>query len=408
MPDTLRHMFEFQLRHSSDTEQRILKCASVAGQRFTTWSIATMMAAERRRISTSLCSALADRHQFIKWAETRELPDGVLSPEYQFRHALYREVLYPAFERCRAHRSSTAGSRKGSSACARRWSRKLRPKLPCISKRGTSTERAVHHLLLAAQTATHRHAHEEAIAVLEHARDLAAKLTLDRQATLDLQILEKLGNAFYALGNMERSAAIYDAMATRAAGAGLLASQAESLMRATHGAESIPFFLRAIALDPELASAYISLSRIHSNLGEADRAREYARLAYERRHRLTGRELLSVTYQYHYEVSGNQALATQTLEDWKQAFPAEFQPVNGLTLIHNFLGRFDRAVEEGQEAVRRNPSHGYPYSNLAHAFRGLGRFDRARTTAGGRRSRHRNAADAAPPLSVGYHRRGRR
>jgi tetratricopeptide (TPR) repeat protein len=50
-------------------------------------------------------------------------------------------------------------------------------------------------------------------------------------------------------------------------------------------------------------------------------------------------------------------------------------------VIDNFLGHFERAVEEGQEAIRRNPAHGFPYSNLAHAYRGLGRFDLARHTA---------------------------
>jgi hypothetical protein len=33
-------------------------------------------------------------------------------------------------------------------------------------------------------------------------------------------------------------------------------------------AESIPFFLRAIMLDPNFAAAYTSLSTICSNLGE--------------------------------------------------------------------------------------------------------------------------------------------
>jgi eukaryotic-like serine/threonine-protein kinase len=80
-------------------------------------------------------------------------------------------------------------------------------------------------------------------------------------------------------------------------------------------------------------------------------------------------------------VTGNQSRATDTLEAWKVSFPHEFQPVNGLAHVHCLLGRFDRAIEEGNEAVRRNPSHGYPYSNLAHAYRGLGRFDEARRIA---------------------------
>ena len=90
---------------------------------------------------------------------------------------------------------------------------------------------------------------------------------------------------------------------------------------------------------------------------------------------------MSITYQYHFEVTGDQSAATETLEEWKQAFPREFQPVNSLALIHNFLGRFERAIEEGQEAVKRNPVTRVPYSNLAHAYRGLGRFDEAQTTA---------------------------
>lgn len=111
-------------------------------------------------------------------------------------------------------------------------------------------------------------------------------------------------------------------------------------------------------------------------------AREYARLAYEHLDYVNDeRERLSITDQYHFEVTGDQLTASQTLEQWKRAFPNEFRPVNSLALIHNFLGRFERAIGEGRDAVRRNPSHGFPYSNLSHAYRGLGRFGDARETA---------------------------
>jgi eukaryotic-like serine/threonine-protein kinase len=145
--------------------------------------------------------------------------------------------------------------------------------------------------------------------------------------------------------------------------------------------ESITFFLRATELDPNFASAYTSLSNVYSNLGEADRAKTYAQLAYERREHVSERERLFITFQYHDRVTGDQSRATPTLEVWKQTFPRDFQPVNSLAFIHNFLGRFERAIEEGQEAVKRNPSHGFPYSNLAFAYRGVGRFDDARRTA---------------------------
>ncbi|HKA56998.1 MAG TPA: protein kinase [Gemmatimonadales bacterium] len=145
--------------------------------------------------------------------------------------------------------------------------------------------------------------------------------------------------------------------------------------------EAIPFFLRAIELDSNFAQAYTSLSNSYSNLGETERAREYAKLAYQRRERVSERERLFITYQYHDIVTGNQLLAIQTLELWKEAFPREFQPVNSLAFIDNFLGRFERAIPEAEEAIRRNPGHGFPYSNLAQAYRGLGRYSEARRVA---------------------------
>ena len=48
VPETLKQMLEVQLRHLSDGEQHLLKCASVAGQHFTAWSVATML--EKRLI----------------------------------------------------------------------------------------------------------------------------------------------------------------------------------------------------------------------------------------------------------------------------------------------------------------------------------------------------------------------
>jgi eukaryotic-like serine/threonine-protein kinase len=235
--------------------------------------------------------------------------------------------------------------------------------------------------MLAAENATRRYAHHEAIAALEHARELLLKLEKDHRPELEVRLLERIGDAQYALGDMERSAATYHMVATRAAEANMLTDQANALMRLAHSAEAIPFFLRAVELDPNFASAYVSLSRIYSNLGETERAKEYAKRAYEHREHVSERERLSITYQYHFEVTGNQTEACRILEIWKQSSPAEFQPPNSLSFIHNVLGNFERAVEEGTEALRRNPAHGFPYSNLAHAYRGLGRFADARQTA---------------------------
>ncbi|HYZ87478.1 MAG TPA: tetratricopeptide repeat protein [Bryobacteraceae bacterium] len=92
--------------------------------------------------------------------------------------------------------------------------------------------------------------------------------------------------------------------------------------------QSISFFQRAVELDPDFAAAYTSLSNTYSNLGEAERAKEYARLAFEHREGVSERERLYITYQYHDVVTGDQVGVIPTLELWKQSFPREFQPAN--------------------------------------------------------------------------------
>jgi DNA-binding winged helix-turn-helix (wHTH) protein/tetratricopeptide (TPR) repeat protein len=377
VPETLKQMLQLQLEHASAAEQHLLTCASVAGLQFTACSIEMMLEGDVRAWE-ELCEGLADRQQFIRFAGTRDFAGSTI-PIYEFRHALYREVLYrrvkPA-QRVMFHHRLAAGLERRFGPAS-----ELAAKIALNFEQAGEYDHTIRWLLRAAQNATERYAHAQAIAVLDHARELVPKLEGQRRAELELQILETIGNARYALGDMDQSAATYQSMCTRAAELGQLAAVAEALTRHSHPAESIPFFLRAVEIDPDFASGYVALSRIYSNLGEADRAREYARAAYERRDRVGDRERLSITYQYHYEVTGDQSRANRTLEEWKHSFPLEFQPVNSLALIHNFLGDFDRAIEEGLEAVRRNSHHGYPYSNLAQAYLGKGQFDEARQTA---------------------------
>ena len=144
--------------------------------------------------------------------------------------------------------------------------------------------------------------------------------------------------------------------------------------------ESVAFFNQAIELDHEFASAYATLSTVYGSLGEWHRSEEYARLAYVLQNRVSERERLFITYQYHDRVTGNQEKAASTLELWKAAYPREFRPANALAVIHHRMGRHERAVEEAHEALRRSPDHPFPLSNLAIAYRALGRYDEARAT----------------------------
>ena len=145
--------------------------------------------------------------------------------------------------------------------------------------------------------------------------------------------------------------------------------------------DAIALLERAIAIDPQFALAYTTLASVYGGLGEPGRSEKFARLAYEHRDRVTERERLFIAYQYHERTTGDQLKTREALEVWKSTYPRDYRPPNALAVLLNRLGNYEGAVAEAQEAVRRNPAHAFPYSNLAYAHRGAGRYAEARTVA---------------------------
>jgi eukaryotic-like serine/threonine-protein kinase len=162
-----------------------------------------------------------------------------------------------------------------------------------------------------------------------------------------------------------------------------LKAYTEAAARRASGAEmdAIPLLERAIAIDPRFALAYTTLSSLYGGLGETGRSEEFARLAYEHRERVSERERLFIAYQYHDRYTGDQLKTREALEVWKRTYPRDYRPSNALAVLLNRLGDFPAAIVEAEEAVRRNPAHAFPYSNLAYAHRGAGHYADARTVA---------------------------
>lgn len=162
-----------------------------------------------------------------------------------------------------------------------------------------------------------------------------------------------------------------------------LKAYTEAVARRAEGAEvaAIELLERAIAIDPQFALAHTTLSSIYGGFGETGKSEAYAELAYQHRERVSERERLFITYQYHDRVTGDQLKAREALEVWKRTYQKDYRPSNALALLLIRLGDYEAAIEEAQEAMRRNPDHAFPRSNLAHALRGAGRYAESRTVA---------------------------
>ncbi|HET7107418.1 MAG TPA: AAA family ATPase [Candidatus Acidoferrum sp.] len=227
IPETLQQLIEVQFEQLDNSEQNILKSACVAGDSFSVWALVTSINPESNRIE-AICEGLAEKQQFIKAAGIQELASGEFSAHYEFRHSLYREVLYRRLSdvaRSNLHRA--LGDRSKVLCTPDRL--EIAGELAAHFEEGHAYEQAVHYLILAAETSARRFAYREAIQTLQHALKLVAKAPAHTRAQHEIEILETIGDAYYCLGAMAESAKTHEAQANRAAGAGLKAAEVSAL-----------------------------------------------------------------------------------------------------------------------------------------------------------------------------------
>jgi len=226
-PETLDQLIEAQFQQLSAVEQRILRSASVAGERFSVWAIATAAEIDPDSVEDA-CEGLAERLQFIKAAGIHELANGQISAHYDFRHSLYREVLYRRLSdvtRSKLHLLLAQRLKAFCDSCEH----ELATELALHFEGGRDNEQAIRYLILASENAAGRFAYRDSIEILRHALELVAKLSLSLRAELEVQIHELIGDAHFALGALAESTSAYRAAALRAEQAGLSKAQVHAL-----------------------------------------------------------------------------------------------------------------------------------------------------------------------------------
>ena len=147
-------------------------------------------------------------------------------------------------------------------------------------------------------------------------------------------------------------------------------------------AAAIPFYRRAVELDPKFAMAYASMGLAYSDIGESVLSAESTIKAWQLRDRVSDRERFFINFTYDRQVTGNLEKAYQTLESWVRTYPrAEGPSPHGLLggLSTHGTGRFERAIEVSREQIAADPSVVYGYHNLASSLFFLDRFAEAKS-----------------------------
>ncbi len=233
VPETLQQMIEIQIERLSDDEQRVLKSASVAGRRFSAWAVAGMLRMGLGE-AEEICQKFARRQQFLRPGRGQGALGGSLSASYEFQHALYRKVLYqqsaPA-QRAQMHRALAEHAEHMLAASSPEAAIDAASELALHFENGRDFERAARYSILSAGNAAGRYAHLDAIATLEHALGLLAGVPHDTACDIEIEILERLSDAHYALGDMDRSAQMDQRVIAKARERSLKVAEVNALTR---------------------------------------------------------------------------------------------------------------------------------------------------------------------------------
>ena len=209
------------------------------------------------------------------------------------------------------------------------------------------------------------------------------------QASSKEQVLNALGKVTTSirqkLGESLASVEKFDKPLEQATTSSLEALKAFSEGDALHSAQgedlaSIPFYQRAIELDPNFALAYGRLEPVYGNLNQLELAERYAKQAMDRRDRASERERLYIEAHY-YDAIGQWEKAKSTWELYHRTYPRDLYAIDNLVGLSEFLGQFDKALALAQEELRLSPEEPQSYSRVIEAYRGLDRLDEAKVTA---------------------------
>jgi len=158
-------------------------------------------------------------------------------------------------------------------------------------------------------------------------------------------------------------------------------STAVKVVMTSGGSTGLPLFERAVALDPNFASAHARLGINYSGLGESMRARESLLTAYRLRDRVSHVERFYIETLYDRDVTGNMERERQTLESWARTYPRDPRPQGLLSgLATGSTGRYELSIDAATKSIALDAELVAPYAQKAISEIRLNRLADAEAT----------------------------
>ncbi|MGO9094525.1 MAG: winged helix-turn-helix domain-containing protein [Bryobacteraceae bacterium] len=138
-------------------------------------------------------------------------------------------------------------------------------------------------------------------------------------------------------------------------------------------------YQRAIALDPNFASAYFALGAAYYNLSDLSQASLYAKKAFDLREHTTARERLNIEIAYYYFGNRDTEAAVRSLKLYIQTYPnGSARSWANLCNLYTQMGDYKQAIAAGEVALRLDPRAGSIAETVGRAYKRATRFEDAK------------------------------
>ena len=140
---------------------------------------------------------------------------------------------------------------------------------------------------------------------------------------------------------------------------------------------SIPLMELTIAIDPEFAMAYRTLSIGYSNLGLVTEARKHMQKAFELSDHVSDRERYYILGEYYRGSDNSMDKAIDAYSKLLELYPDDHIGNNNLGLLYYTLERMDEAKEKFAVNIKNKVHNYFSYSNMASILMAEGDFEKA-------------------------------
>lgn len=138
--------------------------------------------------------------------------------------------------------------------------------------------------------------------------------------------------------------------------------------------DTIPFYKKALEIDPKFVSAYTALAVIYRNTLQWKLASEMIVKAYELRDTASENEKLRITYFYYNYVTGEIDKKIEALELWRKTYPSQLDAVASLSDLLQRVGQSEKAVAAAREGLQFELAPATIYGNLMESLLSVDRY----------------------------------